>query len=104
MNSCVGSVGIDQERQRTGRVLFVYVPQMFWNACFERIAMCGFIHFENDKVGGGIGRGMVAESARATGMCGRMCSSEGLGKAAGLSVAVRFWGWMGSFGELEDEE
>ena len=66
--------------------------------------MCGFIHFANHKVGGGIGRGMVAESARATGMCGRMCSSEGLGKAAGLSVAVRFWGWMGSFGELEDEE
>ena len=104
MNSSVSSVGIDQERQRTERVLFVYVPQMFWYACFERIAMCGFIHFANHKVGGGIGRGMVAESARAMGMCGRMYSCEGLGMVAGFGVAVRFWDWMGSFGELEDEE
>ena len=37
-------------------------------------------------------------------MCGRMCSCERLGKAAGLNVAVRFWGWMGSFGESEAEE
>ena len=54
MNSCVCSVGIDQESQRTGRVFFIYVPQMFWNACCEGIAMCGFIHFANHKVGGDI--------------------------------------------------
>ena len=30
-------------------------PQMFWNACCERTAMCGFIHCANHKVGGGIG-------------------------------------------------
>ena len=66
--------------------------------------MCGFIHFAKHKVGGGIGRGMVEESARATGMCGQMCRCEGLGKVAGFGVAIRFRGWMGLFGELEDEE
>ena len=103
MNSCDFIVGIDQERQRTGMVFFIYVAQMFLNACFACITMCLSWISQIMKWAWALGEAWLRE-VHGRRACAHGCAvvkDRGASQVWVLRLGV--WGWMGSLGELEDE-